>query len=170
MVAATSTQSRRYRADAQRNRNLYLYPIPCSSPSLCPSITPTKSGYAELYNLCRLSATKIGRCVSSTMPQRFQGGWQAGESGLGPVRKTSRITSSGLPDASGFKGASTPGPEMVGWSHKVACSSPVARCIFHVRLPVAPSMPRVHGLARFGATGDVDPGAGTPCSFRRNPR
>ena len=49
---------------------------------------------------------------------------------------------------------------MVGWSHKVACSSAVARCIFHVRLPVAPGMPRVHGLARFGATGDVDPGPG----------
>jgi hypothetical protein len=63
-----------------------------------------------------------------------------------------------------------PGPDMVGWSHKVACTSAVARCIFHIRLPVAPSMPRVYGLARFGATGDVDPGAGTPCSFRRNPR
>jgi hypothetical protein len=30
--------------------------------------------------------------------------------------------------------------------------------------------PRVHALARFGVTGDVDPGAGTRCSFRRNPR
>src|SRR5262245_31119614 len=53
-----------------------------------------------------------------------------------------------------------PGPEMVGWSHKVACSSAVARRIFHVRLPVAPSMPRVHGLARFGAMVDVGPGGG----------
>ena len=63
-----------------------------------------------------------------------------------------------------------PGPEMVGSSHKVACSSAVARCIFHVWLPVAPSMPRVRGLARFGTTGDVDQSGETPCSFRRNPR
>jgi hypothetical protein len=83
-------------------------PIARSSPSLCPSITPTKSDYAELYNLCGSVLPKLGDVYRHRCANRFQGGWQTSESGLGPGKKTSRITSSGLPDAGGFKRASTP--------------------------------------------------------------
>jgi hypothetical protein len=61
---------------------------------------------ATLSTVGRVEFSKTHSC--HRYANRFQGGRQTGEIGLGPGRKTSRITSSGLPDASGFKRASTP--------------------------------------------------------------
>ena len=50
---------------------------------------------------------------------------------------------------------------MVGWSHKVACSSAVARCIFHVSVASGAQHASCAWVSALRATGDVDPGAGT---------
>ena len=60
----------------------------------------------RLVHMGRIEFSKTGSCHRCA--NRFQGGRQTGEIGLGPGRKTSRITSTWLPDASGFKRASTP--------------------------------------------------------------
>lgn len=96
--------SRRLHRDPSIIRRLYAaYALARRRPDFStvsyftPRATLSTVGRVEFLKLIRY------RCAN-----RFQGGWQAGESGLGPGRKASRITSSGLPDASLFKRASTP--------------------------------------------------------------
>src|SRR5262249_9659213 len=87
--------------------------VSCPRGSICwTNRDPTSPPYRTLprERLCPLlGASNCLKLIRQRCANRFQGGWQAGESGLGPGRKTSRITSSGLSDASGFKRASTPG-------------------------------------------------------------